>query len=81
MTLEEFSKKVLRSLPSLTDSHDLEMMEKHTLPELFKKNFRVVDAIAYCNCCEEVNPDMDEDVALLRMKLLMDSYETKGSQS
>jgi hypothetical protein len=38
------------------------------------RGFTVEDAVAYVRCIEDVNPDLDEDVALARMSEISKKY-------
>jgi hypothetical protein len=42
--------------------------------DLYKRGYTKDDAVRYLFVTEELNPDMDEDVALLRMKRISDKY-------
>lgn len=39
------------------------------------KGYRVSDAIQMCFCYDEISPDLDEDVAISKMKLISSSYQ------
>jgi hypothetical protein len=72
MELNEFIDDVLIRIPVLD-----EMETKNIIifiGNLHKLGFTVDDATAYCRCMEEVNPDLDEHVALERMEKIRSKY-------
>jgi hypothetical protein len=52
---------------------DYQYLAKHT-EELYKRGYTKDDAVRYLYVTEEVDPDLDEDVALARMKRISDKY-------
>ena len=71
--LENFQAAVLAKLPRITDPIDEQRIRKY-IPLLHLDGFSVLDAMEYCLCFEEVNPLLDEEVALKRMELIRNKY-------
>lgn len=49
------------------------------LRTLHREGFTVTDAVAYSQCMEECNPELDEDVALARMDRIRSKYECNST--
>lgn len=49
---------------------------KASIERLEKRWFTIDDAVAYMKCTEELNPSLDEDVALKRMDKISSKYNT-----
>lgn len=58
------------------EANDLEMIRADAARKL-KKGWTVSEIIAYCRNQEEVNPDLDEDTALARMKKAKEAVEAR----
>lgn len=43
--------------------------------DLYKQGFTVSDAVSYCMCMEDFSPELDEDVAIKRMRELREKYK------
>lgn len=69
----EFVKKVLDRIGELPDPNDIATIREHAV-ECFQEEFSINDAVAVIRCREEVNPDLDEDIALKRMKAIGSKY-------
>lgn len=73
LTQDEFVKKVLDRIGTLPDPNDIGTITEHAI-ECFQEEFSINDAVAVIRCREEVSPDLDEDVALKRMKEIGSKY-------
>jgi hypothetical protein len=62
-----YTSEVLAALPSITNPENAEIISLHIISTLENDGFTVNEAIEYCKCLEEINPDLDESVALNRM--------------
>lgn len=47
------------------------------IEQTHNEGFSVEDSVAYCKCLEEVNPTLDEDIALARMDRIRSKYIQK----
>lgn len=65
--------KVMQSLPEIADEQDKKMIEAN-VKQLIALGVKLEDIIAYMKCHEEVNPELDEAIALRRMKAIADKY-------
>lgn len=70
---DSYTTRVLRNLPTVSGD-DLSHI-KNTIAQLCAKRFSVGDAISYCACLEEVSPNLDEEMALVRMSRLNTKYK------
>ncbi len=73
MTKDEFVARVLSILvfPPNVPTEDVKSV-KRCLKVLHDEKFTVSEAFQYVYCLEEVNPLLDEDQALARMKKIRD---------
>lgn len=70
---QDFVIKVMNRIPEIKMENDPDFISK--IKYLYRRGFTVDDAVAYCQCFEEVNPELSEDVALKRMNVLIDKYK------
>lgn len=77
MTKEEFVAMAITQLPKIRNPQDLQSV-KLNLENLHDMSMTILDAIAYCKCLEEVNPDLAEKEALQRMDSVLSKYGRKG---
>lgn len=75
MEHDEFIQAVFERLPSLEPDDKAHITA--LVSRFFHKGWTLEDAIAYCRCTEEVNPTLDEDIALTRMNVLSLKYKNK----
>ena len=61
--------------PELTP-HETALV-RMTIAQLHGRGFSEIDAVRYVRCIEHMDPSLDEDVALGRMKVLTDKYGGK----
>ena len=67
--LDEFVAAVKSRLPDGINHSD-----DRFIRELFHWGFTLHDAVRYAMCWEENNPELEEDIALNRMKLIGEKY-------
>lgn len=72
MNTDEYLAAVRAQLPYLP-SEEVEGINQ-CIVQLFRSGFTVRDAAAYCRCMEEVNPKLDENIALQRMSHIRLKY-------
>lgn len=77
MTKSEFVEAVITQLPKIRNPQDLQSV-KLNLENLYNKGVTVLDALTFCKCLEEVNPDLAEKEALQRMDSVLSKYGCKG---
>lgn len=65
---------ILNQLPVIEDSLDLKMIQSE-IETLIQKGWSPNDVIAYVSCMEEVNPMLDEFVAISRMSNILSKYK------
>lgn len=75
MKADEYIAAVRARLPDFP-AEEAEGIDQCIL-QLYRSGFTVKDAAAYCRCMEEVNPSLDEDVALKRMSYIRSKYDTE----
>ena len=66
MEFEEFTKEVMSKLPAIPEERDYTATESGCR-RLYEDGFTVNQAVRFCLCTEEVDHDLDEDIALKRM--------------
>lgn len=52
---------------NITSEHDIDHL-KFVARMCYDNGFKVKEAVAYCKCTEEYNPELPEDIALDRMR-------------
>lgn len=67
--------QVMARLPKLPAGSPDDIDMGIFIRSLFFDGFSVDDAVAYCQCMEEFNPTLEEDVALERMDKLREKYK------
>ena len=72
MNREEFVNKVTAAVKAVNKEDD--EVIKRQAGYLFDDRYSLEDTIAYLNCMEEVNPNLDEDTALARMHEIYIKY-------
>ena len=70
---QAFVIKVMNGIPEIKVENDSDFIAK--IKYLYRRGFTVDDAVAYCQCFEEVNPELPEEVAFKRMNVLIDKYK------
>lgn len=70
---DEFVQRVFKKLPVLAAEY--KEQNEHLIRQRFQKGWSFEDVIAWERCTEEVNPDLDEEVALNRMAVIEKKYE------
>lgn len=73
ISLEQFTDRVMRRLPVIEDERDRNVIMAN-MYQFYDDEFTVNDAVAYLKCMEEVSPELEEEVALARMKRISDKY-------
>lgn len=68
-----FVQKAFARLPSFSLERDRELTDR-LLRRHYAKGWHIDDAVAFCKCLEDVNPTLDEAVALSRMTALRIKY-------
>ena len=63
---QKFQQAVLARLPTIPYADD-ELTVMNVIDRLQARGFTVPDAVQWCLCLEEVNPDLDEATAMDRM--------------
>ena len=74
MDKEEFIANVKRNLPEIPDQRDRDLIFAD-IHRLYEQGWSVTDSVSYLKCFEEVNSNLDEDIALLRMALIQKKYQ------
>ena len=72
MIKEEFILAVNKAI-TVKDESDLNIVNL-VIKRCYIRGFTVNDAVRYCKCLEEVNPALDETVALKRMDQISAKY-------
>lgn len=66
----------------LAQHYDIELNDvksvKQGIAECFFFGFTETNAVRWSRCTEEVNPDLDEDIALSRMKKISEEATTRN---
>ena len=71
---ERLFNQVINHLPEIADPQDKVMVETE-IRFLLSKGWDVLDIINYISSMNEVNPFLDEDIAISRMKEIRDKYD------
>jgi hypothetical protein len=53
---------------------NLSILEDTLISDLYQNGWAVIDAARYISCLEEINPELDEALAISRMQKLVDKY-------
>lgn len=72
MNSKQFTVYVFSRLPKIP-SEDASIIEQSVI-QMHANEWTVDDAVAYCRCLEEIDPELDEDIALARMSKIRDKY-------
>lgn len=82
MTEEEFTQAILERLPQIVDL-DWDYMFppgrastplRNSVVRLYEDGFTIQDAVKFMRCFEDINPELDEDIALRKMNSLKEKY-------
>lgn len=77
MTYTEFEAKVMSMVgPLYTDMRAKALTENQLESQFFKAGWTVESTIRFLMLTEEINPKLDEDVALARMAEISAKYES-----
>ena len=76
MTKYEFASAVFRRLPLLAEPDDGSVIEG-LIYEFQNAGWTVSETASYLLCTEECNPDLSEQVALDRMKQIMENVSKR----
>jgi hypothetical protein len=63
----------LQKLPRIQSDEDADRMIT-TIHECFRDNWTISHTVAYCECFQEVSPNMDESVAMREMDRIREFY-------
>jgi hypothetical protein len=77
MDAAKFKSVVMERLPFIANDDDFHTMSLNC-ETLHGEGYTVDEAVAYLSCCELISPDLDEDVALERMKSIREQVETRN---
>ncbi len=77
MDFETFLAKVLDRLPVLALPEN--QPSREGLRTLFQEGFTVDEAVAFEMCSEEINPQLDENIALRRMAAIRLAVKNRSS--
>jgi len=64
---------ILASLPEIKDLEFKTVIESHA-KNLLNDGWSIPDIVSYISCMEEINPDLDEDIAVSRMVAIRNKY-------
>ncbi len=72
-TQKQFVDQVMSRLPKIPDERDIPMLQLDAA-KYFDEGWTVNDTVAYFRCMEEVNPELEEGIALARMHAIIKKY-------
>lgn len=75
----EFVERVMARLPTLTDNTDIELF-KADIARRYVDGWTENECVRYCMCMEEVDPNLDEDIALTRMAWIRGEVKARGGR-
>lgn len=52
----------------------------YVIRDCYNNGFSITDAARYARCWEEINPDLDEDIACARMRAIREKYGIIGKK-
>lgn len=73
-----FKAAVWARLPNITDADDVARLDR-SIEGMQGRGFTVCDAVELCWCIENVNPELDEDIALKRMARIEARVKARGA--
>lgn len=71
--------QVMIKIPQITDPQDKFMVEKE-VKYLLSKDWNVSDVIFYISSMNEVDPELDEDIAIQRMNQIRSKYQSDKNE-
>lgn len=81
MKLEEYKEKCIKALPkveyppeNIWDYYEMCGTIDDNIEQMYECGFTIKDAVSYLKCLECVSPDLDEDIAIERMKEIRKRY-------
>lgn len=57
-----------------TNAENYENFAYYVIRGCYNNGFSITDAARYARCWEEISPDLDEDMALARMRAIREKY-------
>lgn len=72
-TAAKYVEQVFKNLPEILDLQDKQMVESEVL-RLLISGWEITDIVSYICCMEEVNPSLNEDIAIQRMNEIRSKY-------
>lgn len=72
-TVDSFIAQVMQQVPEIRVNKE-EVNFTDLIRNMHRKKYTIDDAVAYCRCFEEVNPELNEDEAIARMEAIQEKY-------
>lgn len=71
---DKFAASVMKRLPEIADARDKEAVSEGA-KAFYHQKWSLNDVVSFSMCLEEVNPDLDEEIALAKMSKIAAKYE------